>query len=166
MSKIDQLQPGQSPQTPQSPPAARPQDGEAFQNILEQATRQAGAAPSESAGQATAPTQATQAISAGQAAGQASAVAQDVSPLQREGLLRAGRTLDLLDAYAQSLADPGQPLKKVAGLVKSLEEEGKGLGQLLEGMDPQDGLYGLLQEVASTAQVESLKFNRGDYVEG
>jgi hypothetical protein len=54
----------------------------------------------------------------------------------------------------------------MAGLVKSLEEESRGLGRVLGRMDPQDGLYGLLQEVASTAQVETVKFNRGDYVEG
>ncbi|CAO0824904.1 hypothetical protein DFAR_990011 [Desulfarculales bacterium] len=32
-------------------------------------------------------------------------------------------------------------------------------------MDPQDGLYVLLQEAAATAQVEPIKFNRGDYLE-
>jgi hypothetical protein len=164
MSKIDQLQPGQMPQTGQPIPASRPQGGEAFQKILDQATQRAEVAPPERPAQITAPQSATATQAAG--ASQAAQAAPPPSPWQTEGLLRAGRTLDLLDAYAQSLADPGQPLKKVAGLLESLEDEARGLGQLLERMDPQDGLYGLLQEVAATAQAETLRFNRGDYLEG
>ncbi len=161
MSKIDQIQPGQILPADKPSPAGRPQGGDSFQKILDQATQASQAAPTP----ANAP--ASQAAPTAPAA-QASQVSEaaPVSPLQREGLLRAGRTLDLLDSYAQSLADPSQPLKKVAGLVQSLEQESRGLGQVLERMDPQDGLYGLLQEVASTAQVETIKFNRGDYLEG
>jgi hypothetical protein len=164
MSKIDQIQPGAIPSTGQPAPASRPQGGEAFQKVLEQASQRVETAPTQSPAQATAPRAAQETQATG--ASQETQAAQAPSPLQTEGLLRAGRTLDLLDAYAQSLADPSQSLKKVSGLVKSLEEESKGLGQVLGRMDPQDGLYGLLQEVASTAQVETVKFNRGDYVEG
>ncbi|MBI4799813.1 MAG: hypothetical protein HY794_14030 [Desulfarculus sp.] len=157
MSKIDQLQPGQPPQIGQTPQTARPQGAPAFQEILNQAT-QAAQAPDPAA----APTQAQPTT---QAAPVAAPAAVAPTPLQSEGLLRAGRTLDLLDSYALALADQSKPLKQVAGLVKSLEDEARGLSEVLGRMDPQDGLYGLLREVAATAQAESLKFNRGDYVE-
>ncbi|MBI5522813.1 MAG: hypothetical protein HY910_09305 [Desulfarculus sp.] len=158
MSKIDKLQPGPPPQIGQATPAARPQGGPAFQDILDKAG-QAAQAPA----QAPAPSPAWPTTQAAPAAAPADTAA---TPLQREGLMRAGRTLDLLDAYALALADQSKPLKQVAGLVKSLEDEARGLGEVLGRMDPQDGLYGLLQEVAATAQAESLKFNRGDFVEG
>lgn len=156
MSKIDQIQPGQPPQVGQPAPTARPQGGQAFQDILNQAT-QAVQAPAQAA--APAPAQV-----AGPPVASAAAAAAPPTPLQSEGLARAGRTLDLLDAYALALADQSKPLKQVAGLVKSLEGEARELGELLGRMDPRDGLYGLLREVAATAQAESLKFNRGDYV--
>ena len=163
MSKIDQLLPGQNPQTVQTPQTARPQGAPAFQDILDQAAQVAQsqaaspAAPAQAAGLAatTAPAVSAPAPAAGVP-----------STLQSEGLAWAGRTLDLLDSYALALAEQDKPLKEVAGLVKSLEDEAKGLGQVIERMDPQDGLYGLLQEVAAIAQTESIKFNRGDYVEG
>ena len=157
MSKIDQLQPGQAPQTGQAPKTDRAQGGEAFQKILDQATQLAQGQEPSRAAQARLASQAAQAAQVPQ-------TAQAPSPLQTEGLMRAGRTLDLLDTYALALADQGKPLKEVAGLVKSLQGEAEGLGQVMEKMDPQDGLYGLLQEVAATAQVESIKFNRGDYL--
>jgi Tfp pilus assembly protein PilO len=52
----------------------------------------------------------------------------------------------------------------MAGTVQALETEAKELSKLLESLNPDDELYNLLQEVATVAVVESIKFNRGDYL--
>ncbi|MBW1709776.1 MAG: hypothetical protein JRG97_10575 [Deltaproteobacteria bacterium] len=102
--------------------------------------------------------------------GQAAQVAQTapVGKIVLAGLAESFRhvenTLSLLDRYAEALADPGQTLKQVSGLVKEMEQAAdnlKGIGRSLpEGHAVKD----LLDRTAITATVEAAKFNRGDYI--
>lgn len=162
MSRIDQITPGQGPRTGQTGKTGQAAGGESFQSMLDKAAQTGQATETASAQGLQAPP-ASQAVSAsGQVA--PTAPVDQVAALQTQGLLHAGRTLDLLDTYAQALAQEQKPLKEVSGLVKNLEGEVGQLNQVLGQMDPKDGLYGLLQQVAVTAMVETVKFNRGDYL--
>jgi hypothetical protein len=88
---------------------------------------------------------------------------QDLTPAQTEGLMRAERTLESLEHYQRLLGDESKSLKQVSQAVQGLEGEVRELTGVLDGMDSSDQLYGILQEVAVTAMVHSLKFNRGDF---
>lgn len=153
MAKIDQLHPGQTPQAGTQRSAAKPEDVPSFQQVLDEACRpEAAAAPAAPAAPAqTAPAAAVQAP-------------RKLGPLETEGVLRAERTLDILETYQQGLADSRKSLKELGGLVKAMDDEVAELTKVIEHMTPDQDLYGLLSEVAVTAMVESVKFNRGDYV--
>lgn len=156
MTRIDQFQPGQATPPGAPKPAARPDGGPSFQQALDEACRpESAAAPAPVAppapAKASAPTAAAQAP-------------RKLDPLQTEGMLRAERALDILEAYQQGLADKKKSLKELGGLVKAMDDEVAELTRVLERMTPEHDLYGLLSEVAVTAMVESVKFNRGDYV--
>lgn len=157
MTRIDQIQPGTAPAAGEGQKTQRHQGDQAFQQVLEQA-----------AGRLREPQQAAEApafdpMSTLQGVKPPLASAE-LSPEQTEGLMRAERTLEILERYEQVLGDERKSLKDVATLVRDLDGEVKGLTQALEKIDPQDRLYGLLQEVAVASMVESIKFNRGDYL--
>jgi hypothetical protein len=78
--------------------------------------------------------------------------------------MRAEKALDILERYEQALGDQGKSLKDVAKLVRDLDGEVQALTRAMDKLSPQDKLYGLLQEVAVASTVESIKFNRGDYL--
>ncbi|MFZ5586060.1 MAG: hypothetical protein ACOZHQ_09045 [Thermodesulfobacteriota bacterium] len=154
MTRIDQFQPGQTAPPGAPKPTARPDGGPSFQQALEEASR-----PESAAAPAAQPAPAK--ASAPAAPAQAP---RKLDPLQTEGMLRAERALDILEAYQQGLADKKKSLKELGGLVKAMDDEVAELTKVLERMTPEHDLYGLLSEVAVTAMVESVKFNRGDYV--
>ncbi len=84
--------------------------------------------------------------------------------IRSQAELAADRALNLLDAYQAALADPKRSLKSMAPLVKDLEEEvtrlQEGLGSLPDG----DPLRPILSRIAVVSMVETVKFNRGDYI--
>lgn len=75
------------------------------------------------------------------------------------------RVLDLLDGYANELADPNNTLKDIAPLVKRIEDEVNLMEAQTKERAGDDGeLARLIQELKVTANVAVLKFERGDYL--
>ncbi len=163
MTSIDKINPGQTPAASASSASGVKGDKDAFQKLLDQAAAQVEGSAAPAASQAAAPAfdplaslQNVKPVQPGQE--------QELSPAQTEGLMRAERTLELLEDYEKMLGDQGKSLKQVSQLVQSLDGEVRELAGVLNSLDPGDQLYGILQEVAVTAMVESIKFNRGDYI--
>ncbi len=74
--------------------------------------------------------------------------------------------LDLLEEYSQALSNPRMTLKGIEPIVARIEQELKGLGvQSGDNVAQNDELAGIVNEIAVTASVEALKFQRGDYIE-
>ncbi len=160
MSKIDQIDPGLMPK-PEEPRGPRRSSGgdEVFQKALDQALSEPeGSSPHRSPGPAADPLAHLDGVFPPLAPG------DELGPVQTEGLMRAQRTLDTLERLEQMLGDTGRSLKEVAPVVRDLEDEVGRLNQVLARLDSRDELHPLLSQVAATAMVQSLKFNRGDYL--
>jgi len=71
--------------------------------------------------------------------------------------------LDYLEEYSQKLGNIEYSLKDLEPLVQNLEV---GMEQVSQEMDPasQNPLVNLAQQVLTQAQVEVIKYRRGDYV--
>jgi len=77
---------------------------------------------------------------------------------------RVSAVLSLLERYQEQLADNRSTLKEMMPVVEALEGELQGLGQLRTQPSLSPDLARIADEVAVTAQVELMKFHRGDYV--
>jgi hypothetical protein len=155
MTKIDGIIPGVTPDQTSKPGRSAGQPATSFQELLDQAVQKNQVA-SESPG-----------IGAEDVIG-VSGVKPPVldgvlSPLHTEGVMRAERTLELLEHYEQVLGDSGKSLKEVSRAVEALDGEARELAGVLDRLDPGDELFPILQDVAVTAMVQSIKFNRGDF---
>jgi hypothetical protein len=75
------------------------------------------------------------------------------------------RVLDLLDDFAQALADPQKTLKDLEPLVLKMEAEAEPL-KTAPGSeeDSEQGLPGWVGDVSLLAHVALMKFRRGDYL--
>lgn len=84
----------------------------------------------------------------------------------RAGSLEQGeRVLDLLEGFAQALADPQKSLRALEPLALEMEEEVKHLEPTLDSRGNSDqGLARLMSEVSLLTNVALLKFRRGDYI--
>lgn len=155
---IERITPGQTPQAPES---QRPQErtkSQSFRELLDQAT---GRAQQEDA--TPRPVKAPDPLA--NLEGVKPPLAKEgLGPLQTEGVMRAERALELLERYEQLLGDEKRPLKEAAKVLGLLEGEVRELADVLDHLDSRDELFPILQEVAVTAMVESIKFNRGDYL--
>lgn len=157
MTKIDGIDPNQPIIQPKPADAGVKKDGPSFQSILDQATQQASAtAKPEAAAQAADAMADIEGV-------KPPVAAQSLPPLQTEGVMRAERTLESLDRYTELLGNESKPLKEVFGALTAMEDEVKGLTEVLDSLDKGDPLFPVLQGVAVTAMTESIKFNRGDY---
>lgn len=162
MTKIDDILPVKPAETRPAPkPASRTRD-DAFGKVLQEALDQGGAAPqaASKAAEAAEPFDPMDRL----AGVKPLAAPARLDPLQTEGLMRAERTLDILDQYESLLGDHTKSLKETAHVVDRMDDEVRELTKVLDKLDPKDELYGILQEVAVTAMVQSIKFNRGDYL--
>jgi hypothetical protein len=76
-----------------------------------------------------------------------------------------GRLIDLLEAYAQQLADPAKSLRQIAPLVDAIQTQAERL-MAAAAADPQPHpeLQTLAHRSVVAAQVEVTRFQRGDYV--
>lgn len=157
MTRIDQIQPGVAPGVGEGQKTQRGQGDTAFAQVLEQAAGRLRETPGVAA-----QTPALDPLGALQ--GGEPPLAAELNPEQSEGLMRAEKALDILERYEQALGDQGKSLKDVAKLVRDLDGEVQALTRAMDKLSPQDKLYGLLQEVAVASTVESIKFNRGDYL--
>ncbi len=160
MTKIDELAPPVQAPEPKPGGVREKSPGKSFQAILDKATQQAAE-----------PTEARPATRPGDAMADIAGVRpvmtdQYLPPLHTEGLMRAERTLDQLDHYSKLLGDESKTLREVHQALAAMEEEVGELTKVLDRLDKGDPLFPLLESVAVTATVESIKFNRGDYLPG
>lgn len=72
--------------------------------------------------------------------------------------------LSHLDSYQEALASSDLPLKKIATLVQTLEQDSQRLQSLAQALPASSPLKQVMEEAAALAYTESFKFNRGDYV--
>ncbi len=72
--------------------------------------------------------------------------------------------LSHLDSYREALASSDLPLKKIATLVQTLEQDCQRLQSLSQSLPASSPLKQVMEEAAALAYTESFKFNRGDYV--
>jgi hypothetical protein len=158
MTKIDQILPGQI--TPKNGEKAKgaPSKGPSFQEILDQAAK-----TSQDSTKTSAPTQAFDPLNLINGVKPTAAV-EPLRPEQTQGLMHAERTMEILDDYQNALSDQSKSLKDMGRIVADMDGEVKQLTGVLEKLDPKDELYRILEDVAVTAMVESIKFNRGDYM--
>jgi hypothetical protein len=79
---------------------------------------------------------------------------------------RTGRLIDLLDAYARQLADPAKSLKQIAPLVAEIQTQAERLmaAAAETGLQQDAALQTLATRSAVAANVEVIRFQRGDYV--
>ena len=155
MTKIDGIIPGATPEQIVKPGRPSGDGAASFQEILDRAV-QGNQVRSESA---TPPAETMLGVS-----GVKPPVLSEVlPPLHTEGVMRAERTLELLEDYERALADGRRSLKDVSRTVQALDGEARELAGVLDRMDPKDELFPVLRDVMVTAMVESIKFNRGDF---
>jgi hypothetical protein len=86
-------------------------------------------------------------------------------PVSRmETIGRAEKLLSILDDYSSKLADPRYSLRDIHELVVGMETEKDRLLPLMESLPEGDAARDLINRILVTASVESIKFNRGDYL--
>lgn len=74
-------------------------------------------------------------------------------------------SIDLLDAYAAVLNDPTQTLKQASGLLDQLLGQLQGLEQEFQDADKANNeLSAILVQLTTTARLEKIKLDRGDYL--
>ena len=75
-----------------------------------------------------------------------------------------GRLLELLDKYQARLADQQVSLRDLKPLVDAIESQAKTIKPTAEKLDQGDRLRGIIDEALVAANLEVIKFNRGDYL--
>jgi hypothetical protein len=79
--------------------------------------------------------------------------------------IQTNQLLDLLDDYASNLSDPSRSLRDMAPLMEEISINAQVLLKETEKMpSTEEKLRGIASSAAITAQVELIKFKRGDYV--
>lgn len=74
-------------------------------------------------------------------------------------------SLNLLETYASWLQDPDKSLKQAYGLLEQILDQTKTLDrECKEDPDFNHDLKNILTQLLTTAQIEQIKFNRGDYL--
>jgi len=74
------------------------------------------------------------------------------------------KAFDQMESYAAALGDGSKSLKDIAPLADGLKETASQLDELSRRLPDGDPLKDLAGEAAVLATVESMKFNRGDYI--
>lgn len=88
-----------------------------------------------------------------------------LSPTQNSSIIeRIENLLNILDEYQKKLKDPDASLKEIDPIIKQMEKEKENLAPILESIKEDDGLKNVLNQVLVTSALETMKFNRGDYV--
>lgn len=81
-----------------------------------------------------------------------------------QGVARAEELVVLLDQYRMTLADPQKTLKDASLPLNSAGEKVRQLDSIIQGLPSGDPLKRLLNETGVIIAVETIKFNRGDYL--
>ena len=88
-----------------------------------------------------------------------------VSPIQKGSIVdRVESLLNTLDEYQQKLKDPHFTLKEIDPLVKQMEKGKENLAPVLNSLEENEGLKDILNKALVTSSLETIKFNRGDYI--
>ena len=82
----------------------------------------------------------------------------------KEDVKRVEEFLDLLEVYNNRLGDGGSNLKDFSSLVSTMEKETARITPLLDSLPDGGRLKDILNRAVVTATVETIKFNRGDYI--
>ncbi|VBB42442.1 hypothetical protein TRIP_B200582 [uncultured Desulfatiglans sp.] len=72
--------------------------------------------------------------------------------------------LDVVENYAQTLADPACSLESIAPYINRMALEQEKIWSLMNGLAAEDGLREVAREVLVTLSAEMSRFERGDYV--
>jgi len=72
--------------------------------------------------------------------------------------------LDVMDRYLQKMDNPRNSLRDIHPLVTEMADRAQAMLPLLDALPEGDGLRDLLNRMLVTATVETIKFNRGDYL--
>ncbi|MDY6791223.1 MAG: hypothetical protein SWH54_08145 [Thermodesulfobacteriota bacterium] len=88
-----------------------------------------------------------------------------LSPAQNASMIdRVENLLNVLEEYQQKLNDPHFSLKEIDSLVKQMEKEKENLTPVLDSLSDDNGLKNILNQALVTSSLETIKFNRGDYI--
>jgi len=88
-----------------------------------------------------------------------------LSPSQNGSIIdRVENLLNVLDEYQKKLKDPHFSLKEIDPLVKQMEKEKEYLAPVLDSLVEDDGLKDILNQTLVESSLETIKFNRGDYI--
>ena len=88
-----------------------------------------------------------------------------LSPAQNVPVIdRVENLLNILDEYQQKLKDPNTSLKEIDPVVRQMEKEKESLAPVLDSLVENDGLKDILTQALVTSSLETIKFNRGDYI--
>jgi DNA repair exonuclease SbcCD nuclease subunit len=77
---------------------------------------------------------------------------------------RVENLLNILAEYQQKLKDPQFSLREIEPLVKQMEKEKENMAPVLDSLVKDDGLKNILNHALVTSSLETIKFNRGDYI--
>jgi hypothetical protein len=98
---------------------------------------------------------------------------QSISPLNfaiptgmpnSEQVQHVDKLLNIMESYQAAMADPRASLKDAYPLVQMMEKKTAELLPVLESLPAGDKLKDILNQALITSTVETIKFNRGDYV--
>ena len=88
-----------------------------------------------------------------------------LSPTQSKSIVeRVENLLNVLDEYQQKLKNPHISLKEINPLIKQMEQEKENLVPILDSISGNGGLKEILNQAIVTSSLETIKFNRGDYI--
>ncbi|MCP4370957.1 MAG: hypothetical protein GY797_23010 [Deltaproteobacteria bacterium] len=88
-----------------------------------------------------------------------------LSPAQNVPVIdRVENLLNILDEYQQKLKDPNTSLKEIDPIVRQMEKEKESLAPVLDSLAENDGLKDILTRALVSSSLETIKFNRGDYI--
>jgi cobalamin biosynthesis protein CobT len=78
----------------------------------------------------------------------------------------ASQVLDLLDSYSKALADPGKTLRDIEPELTAFVTKTQSLYEAyLENGQDDPKLKSVMEELLRTAQMEDVRFHRGDYLD-
>lgn len=83
-------------------------------------------------------------------------------PSKIKALSSSSEALEMLDAYAQALTDPGQSMHDLQGMINSLSGMKGRLDEAGGALAPDDPLRAILREVSGAIEEQEIRFQRGD----
>lgn len=83
---------------------------------------------------------------------------------KKQILVRMDGFLALLETYEKQMGDPLVSLKETASVVSRMEQQSQELYRVWEALPEGEAIKDLLNRMLVTSTVETIKFNRGDYL--